>query len=144
MSSHSLAPYTLLVMRKDNSILLTRRGATGFADGLYALVGGKVEKNETFRQALMREAFEEVGVTVKQDDLDFVHMFHRKGTEGEIVAVLFQAKQWQGIPFNKEPHKHTSIEWFGLDQLPDNIIPAHKQALELMRKNIAYSEHNWT
>lgn len=42
-----------------------------------------------------------------------------------------------------EKNKCDNLEWFSLDNLPKNIIPYVKQALESFQKNITYSEFNW-
>ena len=47
---------------------------------------------------------------------------------------------WQGEAYNKEPEKHMTLAWFALDQLPENIIPAHRGVLQLVVQGIAYSE----
>jgi 8-oxo-dGTP diphosphatase len=140
---HALTPFALVLLKKGNSILLAKRQNTGFADGFYSLIGGKVEAQETFRKALIREVFEEIGIRLKEDDLTCVHFFQRQGTETELVAAIFVATTWQGEPYNKESAKHNEIKWFDLAELPENIIPAHKQALDLIQKGELYSEHNY-
>lgn len=140
---HSISPYVLLVLLKQNSILLLKRTNTNFGNNCYSLVGGRVEQNETFRQALVREAYEEVGITLQEEDLQFVHVFHRQGTDGALVALVFVAKKWEGRPVNREPEKHSEMIWCDSGKLPENFLPAHKQALDCIRQNILYSEHNW-
>jgi 8-oxo-dGTP diphosphatase len=141
MSNHMLAGYALAMLRKDNQILLLKRSETAsFAPGHYSLIGGSVEKNETFRQALIREMQEEIGVSIAPENLQFVHVFYRKGTHNEIAACIFQCTSWQGEPYNKEPDKHMNIGWFSLDNLPEKMIPAHRGALQLIAQNIMYSE----
>jgi 8-oxo-dGTP pyrophosphatase MutT (NUDIX family) len=39
----------------------------------WGLVGGKVDDGETHTQAIVRETFEEVGLTLNQEDLKHVH-----------------------------------------------------------------------
>jgi len=46
-------------------------------------------------------------------------------------------------PSNNEPTKHDDLRFFAIEQLPVNIIPAHKQAIECITQNISYSEHGW-
>lgn len=135
-------PYVLLLFQRDDTILLLKRGNVSFGKGLYCLPGGHIDGGETARQAAIREAQEEVGVTITEDQLEFVHLFHRKGKTEEIFAIVFLVKEWQGECVNKEPEKHDELRWCSLDALPD-ILPAHKQAIELVQKNIKYSEHGW-
>jgi 8-oxo-dGTP pyrophosphatase MutT (NUDIX family) len=42
-------------------VLLHKRQNSGFMDGSYSLVSGHVEANESFKQAMIREAHEEAG-----------------------------------------------------------------------------------
>lgn len=141
MSNHMVQAYALIIMRKDNQILLLKRADTAkFAPGHYSLIGGAVEKDETFRQTVVREAHEEVGVTIDPDDLHFVHTFYRKGAEHELVACVFECNKWQGEPFNKEPEKHPLLEWIDADKLPEKMIPAHGGALALIAQGCMYSE----
>lgn len=136
-----LAPYALVMLRKDNNVLLLKRSATAkFAPDLYSLVGGAVEKSESFRDALVREAHEELGIVIKQDDLKFAHVFYRKGAAHELVACIFQCSVWQGEIVNKEPEKHSELAWFDLDNVPEKMIPAHLNALALIAQESYYSE----
>lgn len=137
-----ISPYVLLVLFNKNSILLLKRINKNFGNNCYSLVGGRVEQGETFRQALIREADEEIGITLKEKDLKFVHAFHRKGTDGELIALVFSTRKWVGNPFNREPEKHSEMIWCDLDNLPENLLPAHKQTLDCIKKKILYSEHD--
>lgn len=139
--NHLLAPYALVMLRKDNKIAMLQRASSAkFMPECYSLIGGSVEKNETFRAAAVREAREEVGVIIDQQDLQFVHMFYRKGGEHELVACIFVCDQWQGEVSNQEPARHTDLAWFALDQLPEKMIPAHRGALGLIAQGVPYSE----
>lgn len=140
---HMLRPYSLLILRRDESVLLLKRQNTDFGNGCYSLVGGKVEPRETFLQTIIREAKEEIGISLSAHDLSCVHVFQRQGTENELVVLVFCATKWDGDPMNNEPDKCSELKWFELDKLPDNILPAHKQALEMIAKGILYSEHNY-
>jgi len=133
----------VLVNAQHEVLLLRYQQNAPFGGGQYALVGGKIEAGETARAAAIREAYEEVGVTIKPEDVQLGHTFHRHGTEGAFFALLFVTTVWQGEPFCKEPNKHAAMGWFALDKLPENILPAHRQALTLMAKGVAYSEHGW-
>lgn len=136
-------PYVLVMLTQGESILLLKRGNVSFGAGEYCMVGGKIDGNETARQAAAREAFEEIGVSIELDDLQLVHTFHRKGPSEELFALVFKAEKWSGELINKEPEKHDLMGWFGYFDLPENILPAHKQAIEHICSGSIYSEHNW-
>jgi len=133
----------LLLLNSQGELLLFRRINANFGNNQYCLIGGKIEAHETARQALVREAKEEVGIDIAIDDLVLQHTFHRKGTESEFFALIFSASQWQGTPVNNEPEKHADLAWFSLDALPATILPAHRQALGAIKRGLRYSEHGW-
>lgn len=53
-----------LVLIQNNQVLLLKRKNTGYQDGNYGLVTGHMEKGETAKQAIIREAQEEAGIKV--------------------------------------------------------------------------------
>lgn len=108
----------------------------------YGFPSGKVEKNESYAKAAVREAKEETGVDIDEGDLRFIHVMHRKeGTDW--VDVYFEATKWQGEPRNAEPHMHSELAWFDLHKLPDNTIPSVKFAIDQITKGSVYSEYGW-
>ncbi len=143
---HQNLPASYLLLIKDNSVLLLRRANTGFEDGNYSLIAGRVDPNETFTQTIIREAEEEAWIILKPEDLDVVHLLHRNSGQAEYnerVDVFFTAQKWQGEIINKEPHKCDDLSWFDLDNLPDNIIPYIKKVIEKTKQAVYYSEHWW-
>lgn len=143
MAEHLIAVYSLILLKKNNEILLLKRSATNrFAPNHYSLPGGRVEKNETFRQALVREVQEELGISIDESQLTFVHSFYKKGTENELAAFVFECHQWQGDIVNKEPAKHSQFEWVDINNLPSPMIPSHLNALALIVNNQLYSEQS--
>ena len=134
------ASYILFI--QEGKILLSRRCQTDFEDGNYSLPAGHTEPGETFTQALIREIDEEIGVTLAPDNVVVSHVMHRKfGREN--IDVFFTAKNWTGIPKNKEPEKCDDLAWFPVDNLPNNTIPYIRQAIENSLKGVFYSEHGW-
>ena len=55
------------VIKKDDKILATQRGYGEFIDG-WEFPGGKIEKNESKEEALIREIKEELNADIKVDD----------------------------------------------------------------------------
>ncbi|MFA6066692.1 MAG: NUDIX domain-containing protein [Candidatus Babeliaceae bacterium] len=144
MTRYKLTPAVSVALIKDNKILLIRRNdQASFAPGLYHCPGGHVDADETIRQAAAREVFEEVGAIIDVDDLEFVHLLHRKGQTEEYLISFFIVRIWEQEPFNKEPHKHDMLDWCSIDNLPDTMIPAHRAALIDSFNGIVYSEYGW-
>jgi mutator protein MutT len=127
---------------KEGKILLGRRINTGYADGMYSLPAGHVEDGETLANCVVREAKEEIGVDIREADLDLVHVMHRK-EEDTRVDFFFFVKKWKGTPTICEPDKCDDLTWFALDTLPENTVPYIRSAIEQWQKGIIYSNFGW-
>jgi len=142
-----LIPTAYLVLVRENRILLSRRYNTGFMDGMYSFPAGHLGGDEeTISQAMIREAGEEIGIEIASADLELVHVMHRKQrepTDERRINLFFAAKKWEGEPRIMEPDKCDDLQWFELDNLPDNTIPYVRQAISCFRKNVKYSEYGF-
>lgn len=147
MSYDTATPYTAsyVLLEKDGKIAFVLRSGTGWMNNYYGLPSGKVEHHETFTNAAIREGKEEVGVELKASDLEPILTVHRKADDNAPywVDMYFRAKKWEGEPFNAEPHMHSELVWLDLKNLPENVIPAVKDALAQIQAGKIYSEHGW-
>lgn len=103
---------------------------------------GHGEDRESATATLVREAGEEIGVTIDAGDARFAHLVHH-WTESSRIAIFFEVTTWDGEPVNTEPGKCTGWQWFPLADLPDDMIPYARQALTHYRKGEPYSERGW-
>lgn len=133
-----------LVLVRDGSVLLTRRANTGFADGLLHLVSGHLEAGEDVVAAIAREAHEEVGVLVRREDLDCVHVMHHRHGDDARIGLFFRATRWDGEPVNREPEKCSEVVWCRLDDLPGDVIAYPAEALRQIGRGEPFSLHGWT
>jgi len=138
---HKIIPGVYVIPKKNNKVLLLRRLNTGFEDGKYSLIGGHVEQNETFKQAIIKEARQEAGIVINPKNLKFVHVICRK-MSGERIDIFYVVSKWKGEVKNMEPKKCSGLRWFDIDKLPDNIILWVKQVIENIDKTY-YSEYGW-
>lgn len=136
--------FVSLILRRGSEVLLIRRFNTGFEDGMYGCAGGGVDENEPITQALVREAYEELGINLKKEHLNVVHIVHRKNSINiETIGFFVEACEWEGAPCNMEPHKCDDVQWFEIKKLPDNCQPALKHVLALRDQNKFFSEMGW-
>lgn len=135
-----VAVYAFII--KDDKILLNLRKKTGWMDGYYGLPSGHLEKEETLKAAIVREVQEEVGLTINETDLSLYHVMHRKDPISKLqyIDFFFKIGYWQGEPKNNEPEKSDHIKWIYIDNLPDNVIPNVKAAIEFYKGKIGFSE----
>ncbi len=137
------ASYLLLL--RNEQILLLRRFNTGYEDGKYSLPAGHTDEGESVAGTMIREAKEEVNITIEKDDLELAHVMHRKGSDAndERLDFFFLCKKWIGEIKNLEPNKCDDLLWVNINQLPDNILPYVKLAIKHSQKRIMYSDLGW-
>jgi 8-oxo-dGTP diphosphatase len=126
---------------KNGDVLTVFRNNTEQNNNKHGLIGGLAQPGEPIKQAAIREIFEEVGVTVKPEDLTLVHVISSKDNDRETEENYFLVKKWEGEPFNKASHKHDRLEWVDMDQLPETLIARNRQAIENMFEEVMYSEY---
>lgn len=109
----------------EEEILLGLRQNTGYMDDYWGLPSGHILHGELPKQGTIREAREEVGVEVSDDNLVFVVVGNRLGNndDGDRVDYYFSCRTWQGEIENREPEKCRRLEWHRLSQLPEKIMP---------------------
>jgi ADP-ribose pyrophosphatase len=124
------------VLVKQGAVLLLRRVKDPEA-GCWGIQGGAVEYGETIADAVRREVREELAIEVAILALLGVtdHILPHEGTHW--VSPVFSVRPLSGIARNAEPHKHSELRWFPLDQLPDNMSLPTRNALRLLRNGRA-------
>ena len=100
----------MLVLFHEKQVLMLRRYNTGIDDGCYVLPMGGVDQGETAIDALVREAKEEVNVTVQPHELKLAHTMHRlhhmpDGSSFEQIDLFFEPQRFSGEIKNMEQHK---------------------------------------
>ncbi|NTU73652.1 NUDIX domain-containing protein [Candidatus Roizmanbacteria bacterium] len=134
-----ITPSVYLILRRGEEILLMRRANTGHQDGNYSVVAGHIKKEETPTIAVIREALEEVGISVKADDVKLVQVVYR--ALDARVNFFFAVDTWKGEPYNKEEDKCDDVRWFPIKNLPGNMAPYVKKAIIHYFKGIPYMEY---
>lgn len=132
-----------LLLIQDNEILLMKRKNTGYEDGKYGSIGGHLEKDEDFKDSLIRETKEEINIDLKKEDLTFVCMIHGKDLTDNYVSIFFSCDKYSGDIKNNEIDKCSELKWFKLDSLPPNIIQIEKNAIESFQNNNYLIEYGW-
>jgi 8-oxo-dGTP diphosphatase len=143
MYFHQIVKGAFLFLLKEKQILLYKRKNTTHFQNYYGVVSGNVEENEIFETAIIREAEEETGIKILKEDLKVVHVMHRIDEQDESFYVFFLAEKWSGKIENKEPNKCEELIWAKLDELPKNIVPYVKDAINNYRTNNYFSEYKW-
>lgn len=132
----------LIITREVNNkteVLLQRRFNTGYMDGKYdTACSGHLEAGESVSTAIIREAKEELGIKVSEDDLKFVALIHRY--KDNYLDVFFKADTYIGTPKIMEPNKCDDLQWFELNKLPKDTVLLYKNVMENMDKAPFYDD----
>ena len=144
----TLSSVSMILEREINGkieVLLQLRQNTGWMDGFWDLgASGHVDKGETLIDAAIRETNEELEINVIPEDVEFLHLSHNNYGENRIYYCFYvKIKNYSGEIKIGEPKKCAELKWFGIENLPENIIPVQKSALENYQKGIIYNEIGW-
>lgn len=131
----------LLFLRGDQ-ILIARRLNTGYRDGEYSVPAGHLDGGETVLAAGVREAREEVGLELREADLEFAGVMHRL-EDDERVDFFVRVRDWQGEPLNNEPHKCDDLRWVDVASLPENTVPYVRRAIGDHIRGVVFDEFGW-
>lgn len=132
-----------LILIDDGKILLQRRCNTGYEDGNYSIVAGHVDGNESVVKAMQREAFEEVGIKIKEEDLEIVHVMNKKEPDRESIDYFFTCKNYDGNISIMEKDKCDELKFYKLDELSENMIPYVRKGIEYYIENKQFSIYGW-
>ncbi|MGW8378297.1 NUDIX domain-containing protein [Streptomyces sp. ODS28] len=149
MRSPAAAIGAHLLFERDQHVLLGRRGPRAvFAPDTWHLPAGRVEHAESARACAVREAAEELALTLDPPALELVHTVHllEPGASGEPVPLLqlfFRVHGWQGVPRNNEPDKCRELGWHPRTALPSPLVGYARAALEGIAQGWSYTEMGW-
>jgi predicted house-cleaning noncanonical NTP pyrophosphatase (MazG superfamily)/8-oxo-dGTP pyrophosphatase MutT (NUDIX family) len=127
-------------IHKDGKLLMQKRKDNGCWAADH---GGCMELGETVEETAKRELLEETGLTA--NSLELLGIFSGKELfytypNGDMVSnvnIAYLCEDFSG-ELVTQTDETTELQWFGLDELPDNIspptIPALKRCVEELKK----------
>ena len=132
-----------LILELDDKILFIKRKNTGYEDGKYSLPAGKVEKNESVYDAIVRETREEIGIDILKDEVEIIHVLHRRGDDYGRIDYFFKTSKWRGKVFNAEPDKCDEVKWMIGNEAYVEYIPYIRTVLKLIYEKKFFSIIGW-
>ena len=138
MSETTVVLKARLILYHFGQILLLQQ--TKPNGGNYTLVGGTIESHEFARESLVRETLEEAGIKVKANDLEMVHVLHKRSKSEHRVVFYFVTNQWKGDIKALESHKFKAAKWFSIDKLPKQLTGTVQHVLKEYKAGNLYSE----
>ena len=119
-----------LIWDKQGRFMACQRPAHKARGLLWEFVGGKVEKDESREDALIRECREELGITVAVKDI-FMEVDHVY-PDLTVHLTLFNASIADGEPRKLE---HNDIRWLTIDEIDDYpFCPADEEILKRIKE----------
>lgn len=103
---------TAAVIRKNDTVLLTRRPTESRHAGMWEFPGGKLDRNESPQTCLRRELREELGIEADVGDI-FEIAYHRYDW-GPVLILAYECR------FNGETIRHLGVadhHWVPLENL---------------------------
>ena len=117
---------------EDGSYMLARRGPNESGAGHWEFPGGKIEHEETQKQALIREIREELDFKIAPEKLEFVGENLHKYPGRDILIFLWKLR------VSERPHfrliDHDKTEWYQLPELESlSLSPGDKPFILLLK-----------
>lgn len=110
----------------------------GYKPGTVGVPGGRIELNEGIEETVSRELQEETGIIPKE--FKYVGVVRNDQRESVFVHFVFACTTFEGEPRNMEPDKCEGWDWHSFDDLPSNILPGHKAAIEIYIKKLPLAD----
>ena len=127
----------------QTQILLQERCNTGYMDGKYdTACSGHLEREESLSMALCREAKEEINLDIEEKNLELVSIIHPY--QEDYINVFFTTNKYTGTPKIMEPNKCNDLQWFNINELPENTITRIRNVIENMKKGIIYDDGDFS
>ena len=117
------------LIEKGRILLCHRSPERRWYPDVWDLPGGHVEQAENPGDALRRELFEELGVTVSS--LSFEPFDHVRSADLEMSVWIVD--DWEGVPRNRALEEHDQLGWFVAAELP-GLKLAHPSYLALLSR----------
>ncbi|WP_369184536.1 NUDIX domain-containing protein [Streptomyces sp. Y1] len=142
---HTLGVGVHLVVIENGRVLLGQRANTTYAEGHWHTPAGHLEAGESVLAGMAREADEELGITIREEDLDLVHTLHHLDADDGAgrLQLFFTPCAYTGKITNREPDKCAALRFWPLDGLPEPIVGYTADALARITAGRPLSVVGW-
>ena len=115
---------TIALINDEDKILIGKRPVGKIFENLWEFPGGKVKKNETVEQGLIRETKEEINVDLSMNCIAPLVFTTYNSQNINIIILLFISRKWDLEPICKF---HSELKWVKANSLNKyNMPPANK------------------
>ena len=115
----------------DGRVLLSKRPRKKVLGGLWEFPGGKLEPNEKPEEALMRELYEELGISTWKSCLAPFTFSYCDYEEFDLLLLLFVCRKWEG---QVEAREGQELKWVFPNEIQKFPMPeADKPFIPILR-----------
>ena len=126
-----------VVLDSSGRVLLHRRSDFG----VWGLPGGHPEEGESLQACIVREVFEETGVTIKSLEVygfssDGTLEFTRypNGHEVHSFTLLVLSRDWEGVLIQAN-EESLEVRFFASEEIPGDMLPNERASLDAFFRN---------
>jgi len=122
---------TAAVIRREESVLITRRPEGKPHGGMWEFPGGKLDGDESPRDCLRREIKEELGLEVLVGDI--LEITYYRYNSGPVLILAFECHPLAGEIRNIQVAEHRWVAPGELSSFP--LLPADHPIIETLLRN---------
>ena len=134
---------TIIILPNDKKIAgvhcipITENGTIVMAwdkeEQLLTTIGGRIEENESMNEALDREAFEEVGLTISSMRVPFASWYW-ESTNTYTVWFLVKVEKFTPYTFDFEKSGYVIYNFETAKQIISKLEPENKERLQILNQ----------
>ena len=110
----------------NDQVLIAKRPKKKHLAGLWEFPGGKIEKNESPENALVREIKEELNININNKCIAPLTFSEFKYEEFNLLLLLYICRRWDGTPMSMEKNP---IKWVKVNKLREHNMPPADDSL---------------
>ena len=110
----------------DGRVLITKRPSYKIMPGFWEFPGGKMEKNESPENALIRELKEELDIKISSHCIAPIGFSSHSYEDFNVVLLLFACRGWDGIV---KPIEVDDMKWVNSNDLRSYKMPKANNSL---------------
>ena len=124
---------SICILKKKDKILITKRPSHKLFGDFWEFPGGKLENNETFEEAVVRELYEELGIKINIKNLKSLDILnHSYDKKSYIMMNMFCLHKWSGKIRNRDTKKFLWINKAG--PFPNKFLDGGLLILKRLKK----------
>lgn len=122
---------------KLERVLLMHKNRPDWQVGKINGLGGKIESGESSKECIAREVEEESGLKIAKEDWIYLGRLNARDWYVDVFTYI-----WTGSLSEAKTITDEQIEWFEVNNLPQNIIPNLGWIIPLVVDRIMHNDFN--